>query len=93
MYVPVKVSTDHYLLHLIGAQAFAALVAEYGGDVLEIARCEKAARILLYRKIRQESAEGATQNELALRHQFTVRHIRDILDGGEMVDDRQQSFF
>ena len=93
VYVPVKISADHYLLHLIGAQAFATLVAEYGGDVLEIARCEKAARVLIHRKIRQEYAEGATQNELALRYEYTVRHIREILDGGEMADDRQCGLF
>lgn len=93
VYVPAKVSPDHPLLNLIGHQAFAALVEEYGGNPLEIARCEKAARVLLYRQIREEYAQGATQNELALRHGFTVRHIRAILDGGEMEDDRQQSFF
>ena len=90
IYIPVRVQPDHALLHLIGAQAFAALVSEYGGDLLEIARCEKAARVLLYRKIRGE--KNATQNDLALRYGFTVRHIR-VIQAGDETDDRQQSFF
>lgn len=94
VYVPAKVSPDHPLLNLIGYQAFAALVEEYGGNPLEIARCEKAARVLLYRQIREEYAGGATQNELALKHSFTVRHIRSILEGeDDGVDDRQQGLF
>ena len=92
VYVPVKVTPDHSLLHLVGPTAFAALVAEYGGDLLEIARCEKAARIMLYRQIRFEAAAGATQNHLALKHSFTVRHIRNIL-GDEPEDDRQVGLF
>lgn len=94
VYVPGKIAENHYLLRLIGAEAFAALIGEYGGTAIEIARCEKAARVLVYRQIRRESAGGATQNELALRHGFTVRHIRSILDGGEAGgDDRQAGLF
>ena len=92
VYVPVNVTPDHPLVHLIGAPAFEAMVSEYGGEAIEIARCEQAARELIYRQIRREADAGATQNELALRHQFTVRHIRNIV-GDETADDRQQTFF
>lgn len=93
VYVPAEFRDDHPLLRLIGPQPFVALVAEYGGEAIEIARREKAARTLLYRQIRQEYAAGATQNALALRHGFTVRHIRGILDGAEGGDDRQRGLF
>jgi len=92
VYIPMTVQLDHRLLYLIGMEAFTALVAEYGGYQLEIARCEKAARVLIYREIRREYAAGATQNTLALKYGYTTRNIRDILNSDE-ADDRQQSFF
>lgn len=91
IYVPVRPHPDHALLHLIGAQAFAALVAEYGGDLLEIARCEKATRILIHRQIRRD--KDSSQNDLAIRYEYTVRQIRNIQAGDEDVDDRQSGLF
>lgn len=91
VYVPATLRADHYLVRLVGLEAFAALVAEYGGTALEIARCERAARELVYRQIRREAREGVTQNTLALRHGFTVRHIRTILESQE--EDRNGSLF
>ena len=92
IYIPMTVQLDHRLLYLIGMEAFTALVAEYGGDQLEIARCEKAARVLIYREIRREYAEGTPQNTLALTYEFTTRHIRDILNN-EIEDDMQVGLF
>lgn len=92
IYIPMTVQLDHRLLYLIGVPAFTALVSEYGGDQIEIARCEKAARVLIYREIRRESAEGASQNTLALKYEFTVRHIRDIVCS-DMEDDMQGGLF
>jgi hypothetical protein len=93
VYVPSSVIEGHVLQKLIGADAFAALVGEYGGEAIPIAKCEKATRMLLWREIRQESADGATQNSLALKHGYTVRWIRIILDGSELEDDRQEQLF
>lgn len=92
VYVPGKTTPDHPLARLIGSDAFAALVDEYGGETIEIARCEKAARVLVYRQIRRE-AEAETQNTLALKHGYTVRHIRHICGAGEAEDDRQGGLF
>ena len=92
IYIPMTVQLDHRLLYLIGMESFTSLVAEYGGDQLEIARCEKAARVLIYREIRREYAEGTPQNTLALKYEFTTRHIRDILNS-EIEDDMQVGLF
>lgn len=92
IYIPMTVQLDHRLLYLIGMEAYTALVAEYGGNQLEIARCEKAARVLIYREIRREYDEGTPQNTLALKYEFTTRHIRDILNS-EMEDDMQVGLF
>lgn len=92
IYVPMTVQLDHRLLYLIGVPAFTALVSEYGGDQIEIARCEKAARVLIYREIRREYAEGKSQNTLALKYDLTVRRIRDILNS-QMEDDMQGGLF
>lgn len=91
VYVPVKVAPDHALLPLLGAQAFAALVVEYGGTHIAIARCEKAAQVLVYRQIRAETQ--ATQNDLALRYGYTVRHIREIQARGEGKESKQTHLF
>ncbi|ADE10455.1 Mor transcription activator family protein [Sideroxydans lithotrophicus] len=90
VYVPVKVTPDHYLNRLIGIQAFTDLVAEYGGDTIEIAKCERAVKDLLYRQIRKEILD-TTQEVLASRYGYTVRHIRNIV--GDVVDDRQAGLF
>jgi Mor transcription activator family len=89
IYVPIAAKQDHRLRGLIGDVGFAALVAEYGGNQLEIPRCNRALRVLTYRNIRRESAEGASQNTLALKYEYTVRHIREILDGDEMNSQQQ----
>jgi len=47
--------------------------------------------VLLYRQIRNEYLIGATQDRLALKYNYTVRHIRNIV--GVVVDDKQESLF
>lgn len=91
VYVPTKTTPEHYLARLIGGAAFESLVAEYGGEAIEITKCERAAQVLLYRQIRHEYLMGATQDSLARKYHYTVRHIRNIV--GEVVDDRQQGLF
>lgn len=91
LYVPMKVTLDHHLMRLIGVEAFTALVAEYGGEAIEIAKCERAAQVLLYRQVRNEYLNGATQDHLARKYGYTVRHIRNIT--GDVVDDRQTGLF
>ncbi len=90
VYVPIKVTSDHYLSRLIGIQAFTGLVAEFGGDTIEIAKCERAVQELLYRQIRREIL-NATQESLARKYGYTVRHIRNIVAG--VTDDRQVGLF
>lgn len=90
VYVPAKVTPDHYLSRLLGIEAFAELVAEYGGDTIEIAKCERAVQELLHRQIRKEVLD-TTQEVLARRYGYTVRHIRNIVSG--VVDDRQGGLF
>lgn len=92
IYIPMTVQLDHRLLYLIGMEAYTALVAEYGGDYLEVPRCDRALRVLTYRNIRREYADGVSQNTLALKYEFTVRHIREILGADEM-NERQAGLF
>lgn len=101
LYVPADFDPNHRLALLIGAEAFAALVMEYGSDKIEIAKCEVATRTLIHRAIRREyypevgeRAEGVTENYLALKYHYTVRQIRYILYGDEVQqDDRQVGLF
>ena len=93
LYVPVKVTPDHPLLHLLGEAAFSALVDEYGGTHIAVARCEKAARVLVYRQIRRARENGKTQHALARSYGYTVRHIRNIQSRGAERDKQQQPLF
>lgn len=96
LYVPAEFDSDHRLAHLIGTEAFAALVAEYGSDKIEIAKCEVATRTLIHRAIRREykPEDGVTEDYLALKYHYTVRNIRYILYGEEVQqDDRQVGLF
>ncbi len=91
VYVPMKVTPDHYFMRLIGIEAFALLVAEHGGEAIEITKCERAAQVLLHRQMRNEYLNGSTQDHLSQKYGYTVRHIRNIV--GDMVDDRQVGLF
>lgn len=90
VYVPMNVTPDHYLERLIGLEAFIALVAEYGGEAIEINKCERAVKELLYRQIRKDSLD-MTQEALHLKYGYTIRHLRNLI--GDVVDDRQQGLF
>jgi len=93
LYVPVKVAPDHPLLHLLGGPAFTTLVAEYGGSHIEIARCEKAVRTLIYRQIRTDRAAGVTQDTVARRYGYTVRTVRIIESTGGVVQEKNLTLF
>lgn len=40
VYVPVSTDGEHILKHVIGAEAFSALVAEFGGQYLAVPECD-----------------------------------------------------
>lgn len=90
VYVPKQVSLDHPLCHLIGAQACAALVAEYGGERLDVAKCDRAAQALRNQLIREKRRE-ASQSDVAGQFGLTVRRVRDIEK--DIVEDRQIGLF
>lgn len=90
VYVPKQVSQDHHLCHLLGAAAFAALVAEYHGERLDVAKCDRAAQALRNQLIREKRRE-ASQSEVAGQFGLTVRRVRDIEK--DVVEDRQIGLF
>lgn len=90
LYVPIKVTPDHYLARLIGIEAFTKLVAEYGGDTIDIPKCERAMLETIYQQIKRESLDD-THEKLASRYGYTLRHIRNIV--GDVIDDRQAGLF
>jgi hypothetical protein len=90
LYVPIKVTPDHYLVRLVGIEAFTKLVAEYGGDTIEIPKCERAMLETLYQQIKRESLDDSHE-KLAGRYGYSLRHIRNIV--GDVVDDRQAGLF
>lgn len=81
--VPKRVGASCELLDVLGEDVFLKLQNKCSGMRLEIPRCLKAIRYIIYRKIRQDAASGIPQSELARRYKYTTRNIRKIEMRGE----------
>jgi hypothetical protein len=92
VYVPVRLSSNWDLRDLLGDEAFFKLIDKHAGQRMEIPRCAKALRYIMYRKIRTESLT-TSQRDLALRYRYTIRHIRNIEMMGEPEEDLNGSLF
>jgi len=78
---------------IVGEDAYAVLVARYGGEAVELARCSQ---LLRARKVAEAIAaleHGATTNTLALAHGVTGRTIRNWKKAALSVDDSQLDLF
>lgn len=90
--VPVRVNVESTLCLVLGNEVYVSLVNDHPNEIIEVARCVRAARHLLYRKIQQDSLT-LSQRELALKYKYTERHIRNIEMLGEVSPDRNGSLF
>lgn len=75
LYVPKAAKDDHSLSMLIGLDNLEELVKIYGGEEIEIPRCEKALRAVQQRQIISELQTGSSA-EVALKHGYTERGLR-----------------
>lgn len=72
-----KVESD--LLALLGAESAKALIFNYGGQRISIARCCGALRDARDQKIIAEYGAGTSVRSLSKRHGMTDRNVRNIL--------------
>ena len=90
--VPVNPDPDSELCRVLGIEVYTALVKDHPGEFIEVARCLRATRHLVYRQIQKDSLT-LSQRELALKYKYTERHIRNIEMLGEIPPDRNGSLF
>lgn len=87
LYVPSHAKQDHWLAKLTSLDALKQLVARYGGDAIDIPRCDAAIRAIRELEIVNADESNAT---LARRYNYTERGIRKLKKRvGKQADDRQ----
>lgn len=74
--VPRRAKPEHWLVEHIGLDALVKLVGYYDGERIEIDRCTKLARMIKERLIVAEFESGASNGQLARKHNYTERGIR-----------------
>lgn len=90
--VHIRPDLESGLCRVLGGDVYAAVVKKHPGERIEVARCLRAARHLVYRNIQRDSLT-LSQRELALKYKYTERHIRNIELLGEVPPDRNGSLF
>ncbi len=92
--VPKMAAPDHWLAQAIGMHALRALVAYYGGEEIEIAKCAAAMQRLREQEIDAAAQQGETNTTLARRYGYTERGIRKLRRRVEAQrDDDQPDLF
>ena len=95
LYVPRGWRSDHWLVPLIGPDALRQLVAHWGGEEIDIPRCEASLRAARERQIGTE-LQGDSVARVARRYGYTERGIRKLRrrleERGEIKDTQQELF-
>lgn len=79
LYVPARLTPDHWLVTAIGYPDAAKLVREFRGIILQPSTCAHLAREHRNRAIHAAAAQGATQAELAILFDLTTRQVANVL--------------
>lgn len=88
LYVPKTVDPSHWIARLIGVDKMALLVARYGGDEIDMPRCEAAMRAAREHEIINSAESNAT---LARRYGYTERGLRKLKRRVENQQDNPQT--
>ena len=88
MWIPSQFRPDYHLVAVIGHEPMIKLIEAYGGDRLEIPKCDDAIRAVRNFKICESDK---SQSQLAHEYNLTVRQIRNIQC--HIEDDRQEDLF
>jgi predicted transcriptional regulator len=79
------------LEELIGADNYKKVIAQFAGKVLYFPKKNRIAE--RHEQIRQEYAGGAEFCELAVKHRYTERHVREIVRGQVKQEPARERFF
>lgn len=89
MWVPSEFKPDHILVKIVGHKPAVKLILAYGGELLEVPKCEDAVRAVRNGEI---NLSDKSQSALAREYNLTVRQIRNI-QKGMPADDCQVGLF
>lgn len=86
LYVPKVADLDHPIAAWIGMDAFEALVGMYGGEEIDVARCEIAMQSVKRRQILVDLQSNSIAF-VARKHKYTERGVRKLLRRAEANGD------
>lgn len=75
--VPVRVSADHWLMDVVGLEAFAALVDDSRGLVIELPKYDAVLRQWRHQQV-HELSRHLSDGEVARRTGYSRRHVINI---------------
>ncbi len=90
LYVPTRVSRDHWLAKTIGPRAFGTLVDVYAGEEIDVPRCVDALRAVRELAIINDARAGLSQAQLARKYGYTERGIRKLMQRVGARDEPEQ---
>lgn len=77
--VPKLAHQHHVLRMVLGPEGFERLVAEYGGEIIDIPKADGYIRELRHDQVRRCREQGFTVDETALYTGYTRRHVMNIM--------------
>ena len=86
--VPTRLVPEHYLLEILGPQAFMALVEACGAQTLQLPKYDSVLRQLRHRRVMELLGKGFLLREVAVQVNYTVRQVLNIKQSSA-PDDRQ----
>lgn len=93
MSVPKRPKDDHPLRMALSPAGFDKLVAEYGGEGVDLPKGDAYLRRLRHEHVRQCRAQGLTIDETAVATGYTRRHVINIMGGEPGVDTKTRDMF
>lgn len=89
--VPVRASVDHWLVEVVGFEGLQALVAEFGGEYIDVPKHDKVTMQLQHQQVYACLAAGMGPTRTALKTGYTKRHVCNIqADQQEALSQRYQ---
>lgn len=89
--VPVRASVDHWLVDVVGFDGLQALVAEFGGEYIDVPKHDKVTMQLQHQQVQACLAAGMGPTRTALHTGYTKRHVCNIQAGQqEALSERYQ---
>lgn len=80
--VPKQLSLDHALCHALGAADYAALIAHFGGERINIPKADALLTQQRHARVRELLAERRSKNDIARRTGYTRRQVINIQNAG-----------